>query len=161
MFSPRSLKQFLKRIQLKCQIIRYSNNLRIIVGASSTKQRYWVSTNYLLLNIADSKTFSKFFGETSVHAFLAEHVWEHLSKQYCKSACKNCFNFLQRGGYIRVAVPYGFKERLLEWIDEKGQFHFSDWKSEDDFIERSTRYDERNKIHATAYTSLIIDATKP
>jgi len=55
----------------------------------------------------------------------------------------------------------GFKTRLLEWFDEQGNFHHEDWNAMDGFVMRSTRYDQRNKDKPTAYTSLIIDASKP
>jgi len=55
----------------------------------------------------------------------------------------------------------GFKVRLLEWFDEQGVFHRENWDAADGFIKRSTRFDPRNRVHPTAYTSLIIDAFKP
>lgn len=55
----------------------------------------------------------------------------------------------------------GFKIRLLEWFDEQGNFHHEDWNGVDGFVMRSTRFDQRNKDKPTAYTSLIIDASKP
>ncbi len=55
----------------------------------------------------------------------------------------------------------GFQVRLLEWFDEKAEFHFIDWQRESGFIQRSSRYDERNRDRALAYTSLIVDAIKP
>ena len=38
---------------------------------------------------------------------LAEHVWEHLSIEDGVRAAKNCYKYLQPGGYIRSAVPDG------------------------------------------------------
>jgi len=55
----------------------------------------------------------------------------------------------------------GYKVRLLEWFDEQGNFHHEDWNAVDGFVMRSTRFDQRNKDKPTAYTSLIIDASKP
>jgi predicted SAM-dependent methyltransferase len=55
----------------------------------------------------------------------------------------------------------GFKTKLLEWFDEQGNFHHEEWDAEDGFVMRSTRFDQRNKDKPTAYTSLIIDASKP
>jgi predicted SAM-dependent methyltransferase len=55
----------------------------------------------------------------------------------------------------------GFEARLLEWFDEEGRFHVQDWDSADGFICRSTRFDERNRVNPTAYTSIIADAIKP
>jgi predicted SAM-dependent methyltransferase len=55
----------------------------------------------------------------------------------------------------------GFEVKLLEWFDEDGQFHFNHWSEDDGYITRSTRFDRRNNINPTRYTSLIIDAIKP
>ena len=55
----------------------------------------------------------------------------------------------------------GYKIQLLEWFDERGKFHYENWDIESGFIKRSRRFDERNHVNPTAYTSLIIDAIKP
>lgn len=55
----------------------------------------------------------------------------------------------------------GYKVRLLEWFDEQGKFRHEEWNPEDGLIRRSTRFDPRNSANPTAYTSLIIDASKP
>lgn len=55
----------------------------------------------------------------------------------------------------------GYKVRLLEWFDEQGEFHYEDWDVEGGFIKRSARFDGRNSVNPTAYTSLIIDAIRP
>lgn len=54
----------------------------------------------------------------------------------------------------------GFKNDLLEYFDENGQFHFKMWNNNDGFIKRSSRYDRRNKKNKLSYTSLIIDFQK-
>ncbi|MGI8584329.1 MAG: hypothetical protein ACR2KX_19215 [Chitinophagaceae bacterium] len=40
----------------------------------------------------------------------------------------------------------GFLVELLEYWDENGIFHFIDWSNNGGKIERSKRYDERNKV---------------
>lgn len=55
----------------------------------------------------------------------------------------------------------GFRVEKLEWFDEEGKFHYREWSPEDGYIARSTRFDERNALNPTAYTSLILDAHKP
>ena len=55
----------------------------------------------------------------------------------------------------------GFKVELLEYWDEEGQFHFTDWDPQKGgMIDRSKRFDERNKNGQLKYTSLIVDAIK-
>lgn len=62
----------------------------------------------------------------------------------------------------------GFDVRLLEWWDESGQFHWTDWDAErGGLIYRSRRFDYRNQnfdgtdTAKLGFTSLIVDAIKP
>ncbi len=55
----------------------------------------------------------------------------------------------------------GFEVRPLEYWDEIGEFHQSDWDSADGHIGRSLKFDPRNKHNKYAYTSLMVDAVKP
>ncbi len=55
----------------------------------------------------------------------------------------------------------GFDVKLLEYWDELGTFHFTDWTNDRGLIKRSRRYDQRNQDGKLGYTSLIIDAVKP
>jgi predicted SAM-dependent methyltransferase len=54
----------------------------------------------------------------------------------------------------------GFSVERLEYFDEQGQFHSTDWNSEQGHVIRSKRYDKRNKDGQLAYTSLILDVKK-
>ena len=49
--------------------------------------------------------FERMFAEVKPFAFLAEHVWEHMTFDDGCIAAQNCYDFLADGGYIRVAVP--------------------------------------------------------
>lgn len=55
----------------------------------------------------------------------------------------------------------GFKVQLLEYCDEKGQFHYQEWNEQEGFIYRSKRFDHRNTAGILGFVSLIIDAKKP
>ena len=55
----------------------------------------------------------------------------------------------------------GFKTELLEYFDEKNNFHAKNWNIDDGFVHRSIKHDERNISGEPVYTSLIIDAIKP
>lgn len=55
----------------------------------------------------------------------------------------------------------GFKVTLLEYCDEYGNFHSSDWNAEDGVIFRSKKFDPRNQGEKLLFPSLIIDAIKP
>jgi len=54
------------------------------------------------------ENWERYFKRNSIDAILAEHVWEHLTKEEAILAAKNCYLYLKPSGYIRVAVPDGF-----------------------------------------------------
>ena len=55
----------------------------------------------------------------------------------------------------------GFDVVLLEYFDERGEFHCQEWSSADGFVQRSKRFDSRNADGRLSYTSIILDARKP
>jgi len=190
-----------EKTRVRRQVRQHRENLRIIVGAASTQQDGWINTNYPVLDLTDGTTFSVLFAQNRVQVFLAEHVWEHLTPQQAVAACRNCYEALAPGGYLRMAVPdglnpdpayidhvrpggsgpgsddhkvlytyetllgllvsAGFETRLLEYFDEGGKFHYSEWLPDGGMITRSSRFDKRNAVRPGAYTSLIVDALKP
>jgi predicted SAM-dependent methyltransferase len=54
----------------------------------------------------------------------------------------------------------GFDVALLEYFDERGDFHYSEWLAGDGRINRSRRFDRRNAEGGLRYTSIILDARK-
>lgn len=95
------------------------NILKVILGAGKTEFEGWISTQEENLNLLDRKDFEKQFQENSIETMLAEHVWEHMTKEEGIVASKNCYDFLKDGGYIRVAVPdVNFKN---EWYQSMVQ----------------------------------------
>jgi predicted SAM-dependent methyltransferase len=55
----------------------------------------------------------------------------------------------------------GFDVVLLEYWDENGKFHFTEWSTDHGKVMRSKCFDQRNAAGELKYTSLIIDAVKP
>ncbi len=55
----------------------------------------------------------------------------------------------------------GLTPSPLEYFDKHGDFHFTDWDPASGKIQRSKRFDKRNKDGRLNYTSLIIDALHP
>jgi predicted SAM-dependent methyltransferase len=55
----------------------------------------------------------------------------------------------------------GFEVKLLEYCDEKGNFHYNEWDEKLGFIYRSKRFDHRNTDGNLGFVSLIVDAIKP
>ncbi|MCX6313015.1 MAG: hypothetical protein NT084_15445 [Bacteroidetes bacterium] len=63
---------------------------------------------------------------------------------------------------MKIALEkVGFQVELLEYWDEEGEFHFTDWNLEHGKVMRSRRFDLRNTNGELKYTSLIVDAIKP
>ncbi len=79
--------------------------MRIIIGAGKTIIDGWISTQETELNVLNRSDFERISQNSSITAMLAEHVWEHMTKEEGIIAAKNCFDFLEHGGCIRVAVP--------------------------------------------------------
>jgi predicted SAM-dependent methyltransferase len=196
-----SWRIFLQHQKISRQVRQQHSGIKVILGAANTHSTGWISTDYPIVDITSRDSMSRHFKAGVVSAFLAEHVWEHLTAVQAEAACRNCYEALAPGGYLRVAVPdglhsdpayidrvkpggsgpgaddhkilynyqtlsallekVGYKVRLLEWFDEQSKFHHENWDVEDGLIRRSTRFDPRNQSNPTAYTSLIIDASKP
>jgi len=79
--------------------------MKIIIGAGKTSIDGWMSTQENELNVLLRSDFERISKEGKIFAMLAEHVWEHMTKEDGIVAAKNCFDFLEYGGYLRVAVP--------------------------------------------------------
>lgn len=79
--------------------------LRVIIGAGATSQAGWVSTQEDELNLLEPSDFKRLFGTERIDAFLAEHVWEHMTEEEGRLAAANCYATLKPGGYLRCAVP--------------------------------------------------------
>lgn len=81
--------------------------MKIIIGAGKTVFDGWVSTQEDALNLLRREDFERLFSQEKPTAFLAEHVWEHMTLEEGMTAAKNCFDYLAEGGYLRAAVPDG------------------------------------------------------
>ena len=81
------------------------NNMKIVIGAGETYYDGWISTQQNELDLLNRADFERMFAYDLPTAFLAEHVWEHMTLQDGVTAAKNCYDYLADGGYIRIAVP--------------------------------------------------------
>lgn len=79
--------------------------MKIVIGAGKTKYDGWISTQETELDLLNRADFENLFSKEKPTAFLAEHVWEHMTLEEGIIAAQNCFDFLGDGGYIRAAVP--------------------------------------------------------
>jgi predicted SAM-dependent methyltransferase len=95
--------------------------LNIIIGASNTSLPGWISTQETELNLLNKNEWELSFRNRKIDRILAEHVWEHMSKEDGIKAAKICFEFLKPGGYIRCAVPdANFKNEFYQNIAKIG-----------------------------------------
>lgn len=95
-----------------------SPHKRIVIGAGTKHEAGWLPTQMEFLNLLKPADWERYFQPDSIEAMLAEHVWEHLSQQEALVAAGNCFTYLRRGGYLRIAVPDGLHPdpSYLEWV---------------------------------------------
>jgi len=177
-----------------------SHEIKIIVGAGTTKFKGWFPTDIHYLDITKESDFKKYFSKKKIDKILSEHVLEHLTDEELNLMLNNFYKYSSDKINIRVAVPdgfhkddnyinmvkpggcgvgagehinlfnykslsalfeqYGFKTKLVEYWDEKGDFHTNDLNNDNGFIERSFKNDPRNHNGKPTYTSLIIDFKK-
>mmetsp|Transcript_22443 Transcript_22443/g.57137 ORF Transcript_22443/g.57137 Transcript_22443/m.57137 type:complete len:271 (-) Transcript_22443:123-935(-) len=79
--------------------------LRVVLGASGNVPRGWLGTDYPAVNFLNHSGLGLRFRPDSVHAFLAEHVFEHFTPSQAVLALQAVSCLLVSGGYLRVAVP--------------------------------------------------------
>ncbi|GGM20821.1 class I SAM-dependent methyltransferase [Deinococcus aerophilus] len=79
--------------------------LRVQIGAGEQRWEGWIPTGREELDLLDRATWAAWFGDCRADALLCEHVWEHLSEEQGRAAARVCFEFLNPGGFLRVAVP--------------------------------------------------------
>lgn len=103
-------------------------DLRIIIGSSGVYQENWTPLDQEQLDLLEEKDWERVFGNRYVDAFLAEHVWEHLSVDDGLYALKKCYDVLKKGGYIRIAVPDGYhnEQNYVEAVKPGGTGEGSD-----------------------------------
>lgn len=100
------LRHLEKTLRLKLRA-RTSRPLKIVVGSGDVPLPGWILTDIDQLDILVDRDWRRFFAPNSIHAIVAEHVWEHLTTQDGIAAARLCFRYLRAGGYLRIAVPDG------------------------------------------------------
>jgi predicted SAM-dependent methyltransferase len=82
--------------------------VRVIIGAGlADYDAGWLPTDQQVLDLLDDADWQRAFGDYRVDAFLAEHVWEHLTPADGREAAAQCFKYLKPGGRLRIAIPDG------------------------------------------------------
>jgi predicted SAM-dependent methyltransferase len=94
------------RYSLK-QLSNDKRNPSIVIGASGLSSTGWIATEQSWHDITCRQSWLIFFEPGKVRRILAEHVMEHLNPWDAVQATQNIYEFLEPGGYVRIAVPDG------------------------------------------------------
>lgn len=88
---------------------QYRGAERIALGtAEVTQNPGWLPTDQGSLDVTRREDFLRYWEPNSRTAFLAEHVWEHLTLEQATAGIRHCYEFLRPGGRLRIAVPDGY-----------------------------------------------------
>ncbi len=119
---PRALARTAIATHRLQRAIAANPSARIVVGSSGIVAPGWVQTDIEYLNLLRPADWHRFFAPNSLSAILAEHVWEHLTPAEGAIAADFCFDYLQPGGRLRLAVPDGFNPdpAYREWVRPGG-----------------------------------------
>ena len=91
------------------QAIKNGEPLKIIVGAAETYQDGWYSTNEQWLDISREDHWNRLFkNQALISHVVAEHVFEHLTREEAVAALRNIRRHLKADGRVRIAVPDGY-----------------------------------------------------
>jgi len=105
------LKRHLKKI--KHQVIfthqvHVLKNRKLVIGSGGINSGSdWISTDVHILDVTSAGNWQRLFKDIRLENIMAEHVWEHLSEEQAALANANCYNFLMKGGNLRIAIPDG------------------------------------------------------
>jgi predicted SAM-dependent methyltransferase len=89
------------------QLSNDKRNPSIVIGASGISSTGWIATEQSWHDITSRQSWLIFFEPGKVKRILAEHVLEHLNPLEAEQATRNFYEFLEPGGYVRIAVPDG------------------------------------------------------
>ena len=81
---------------------------KVVLGSSGFSWPGWAVTDRDTLDVVSRDSFLHHGAPGTIDAFLAEHVWEHLTPDEVVRANRNCYEFLRPGGHLRIAVPDGY-----------------------------------------------------
>lgn len=97
-----------RRLRIMLPVAR-RQPLRVILGAAETSQPGWYSTNECWLDITDAAHWRRVFrGRALITHAVAEHVFEHLTRDEALRALRLLAAHMVAGGRVRIAVPDGY-----------------------------------------------------
>jgi len=114
------IKRFVKRIIIRKNL--QTRNIKLVIGSGGFYDNGWIGTDMDVLDILKEKDWKRLFKINSIDVMIAEHVWEHLTIEEGRIAAKNCYKYLKKGGYFRLAVPDGFNpnENYINYVKPGG-----------------------------------------
>ena len=95
--------------------------MKVVIGAGKTAYDGWISTQETELNLLNPADFERLFADERPTAFLAEHVWEHMSFEEGCRAAANCFAYLPMRLFARGGAGQKLPQRV---VSEHGE----DWR---------------------------------
>ncbi len=120
-----NLQKRVNLINIKRRFKKYIKNSprKIVVGASGIFQDGWIPSDIEYFNILKPEDWQEYFIRSPIDAILAEHVWEHLTREEGVIAANFCYKYLKYNGYLRIAVPDGFNPSLeyINWVKPAGE----------------------------------------
>ena len=90
--------------------VRTHHPLKVILGAGQVTVGGWIATDADILDVTSSRAWRKLFLPNSIDRLMTEHMLEHLSDAECTLALTECFRYLKEGGFLRIAVPDGYRK---------------------------------------------------
>ena len=92
--------------------LRSAKEIKINVGAGSTRYENWFNTDIDTLDVTNEKDFRKYFSKKKIKNILAEHVLEHLTDNDLNLMVLNFLKYSDDNINIRIAVPDGFHSNI-------------------------------------------------
>ncbi|MYD10788.1 MAG: hypothetical protein F4X02_12190 [Chloroflexi bacterium] len=81
--------------------------VKIIIGAGQTASESWIATDVPAFDIRKRDHWRALFPPAAMDRILAEHVFEHLTREEMSTFLEIAREFLAPDGRVRIAVPDG------------------------------------------------------
>ena len=81
--------------------------VKIIIGAGQTRLEGWITTDVPAFDVRKRGHWRALFPPAAIDRMLAEHVFEHLTREDLSKFLNIASEYLAPGGRVRIAVPDG------------------------------------------------------
>ncbi len=93
------------KIRKSIQAATKKGRVNVVLGASHIMYADWICTDLPHFDILNENSWKYLFNGNYADTFLSEHVFEHLTPAEVRKAATFCYNYLNAGGRLRIAVP--------------------------------------------------------